>query len=74
MVLAKSQNIIALSIYSIYILMKGPLEHIAIANVPAQAPTSSASWGQEHLARILNVFLDTNCITHKQLASHVMTM
>ena len=41
----------------------GHIKYIYIANTPAQGPTSSVSWCQEHLARILDVFLDTNC-TH----------
>ena len=52
-----------LSIHRIYIDY-GIIRTHPIVNVPAQGPTSAFSWGQEHLARVLDVFLDTNCI-HK---------
>ena len=44
------------------ILIMDSLEHIPVANVLLGVQRVAFSWCQEHPARILDVFLDTNCI------------
>ena len=57
-----------LSIHSIY-LDYGLIRIRSIANIPAQG-SISFSWCQEHLARALDVFFETNCI-HKGRQYHI---